>query len=244
MSGSLSGLRVIVGRQRPADLMSLLEARGAEAVHVPLIAVRDPEDGGAALERELGRLDRYDWLVVTSAPGAERVGAAAGDCSSIRLAAVGPVTAGLFGELAGRAVDLVPSRHLSSELARELIGTVSGPQTVLVAAADRSDGLVAEMLRGAGHDVTSVIAYRTVLTPPDPAAVQGADALLLTSGSAAQSWVTSVPPDRSPGVIVAIGPTTARAAERHGLRVAAVAREHTLSGLVEALEEAVSATGP
>ena len=240
MPGSLFGLRVIVGNQRPADLASLLESRGAEMVHVPLIAVRDPEDGGAALKRELGRLERYDWLVVTSAPGAERVGAAAADCPAVRLAAVGSVTAGLLEKLAGRPVDLVPSRHLSSELARELIEMVSRPQTILVVAADRSDGLVTEMLGGAGHEVTSVIAYRTVLTPPDPAAARGADALLLTSGSAAQSWVTSVPPDRSPGVIVAIGPTTARAAERHGLRVSAVAREHTLSGLVVALEEAVS----
>ena len=49
MRGPLAGCRVIVTREHPGELASLLEARGAKVVHVPLIQVVEPLDSGAAL---------------------------------------------------------------------------------------------------------------------------------------------------------------------------------------------------
>ena len=60
-----AGCRVVVTRERPGELAALLEARGATVVHVPLIEVLDPADGGIDLQRALERLDDVDWLVVT-----------------------------------------------------------------------------------------------------------------------------------------------------------------------------------
>ena len=85
VTGVLAGRRVIVTRERPGELASLLEARGATVVHVPLIEVVEPLDAGEALARELDRLDEFDWVVVTSPAGAERVGAAAVVARSVRL---------------------------------------------------------------------------------------------------------------------------------------------------------------
>ena len=78
---------------------------------------------------------------------------------------------------------------------------------------------------------------------PNPAAIAGADALLLASGSAAQAWFdtlgTSVPP-----IVVAIGPTTAEVAAKLGLKVAGTATDHSLDGLVTELERILSRRGP
>ena len=74
MTSPLAGKRVLVTRERPGELGAMLEARGAIVVHVPLIEIREPADGGERLRRELDGLRNFDWLVVTSVPGAERVG--------------------------------------------------------------------------------------------------------------------------------------------------------------------------
>jgi uroporphyrinogen-III synthase len=66
--------------------------------------------------------------------------------------------------------------------------------------------------------------------------VTGADAVLFASGSAARGWVEVFGTD-APPVVVAIGPETAAATERAGVRVTAVARDHSLAGLVLALAE-------
>ena len=61
------------------ELAALLTARGATVIHVPLLAVVEPIDGGTALRDVLSDLREFDWLVVTSAAGAERVGRAAAE---------------------------------------------------------------------------------------------------------------------------------------------------------------------
>ena len=72
--GPLAGRRVLVTRDRPGELGRLLAERGAAVIHVPLIETTDPDDGGAARDAALGNLADHDWLIVTSAVGAERVG--------------------------------------------------------------------------------------------------------------------------------------------------------------------------
>jgi uroporphyrinogen-III synthase len=213
----------------------MLAARGAEVVHVPLVRIADASDGGASLRRELDALDGYDWLVVTSVPGAERVGDAA-QGGRVRLAAVGSATARVLAELAGRPVDLVPPIQRASALAQSLI-EVAGhePRRVLVAQGDLADDTLVRALAAAGHHVTAVEAYRTLLLRPTPAQVADADALALASGSAARAWVEAVGVG-APPVVVAIGPTTADVARELGLKVTGVAADHSLEGLVTELE--------
>ena len=110
----LSGRRVVTTRDEPGRLDSLLAALGADVVHVPLISIDDPPDGGGSLAAALEQLASYDWLVVTSQHGAERVGAAAARQPSVQLAAVGPRTAARLVELAGRAPAVVRASHCCS----------------------------------------------------------------------------------------------------------------------------------
>ncbi len=243
----LAGLTVVVGREQPGALGPLLAEEGAEMLHVPLIGVADPDDGGRALRAELDRLAEFDWLVVTSVHGADRVGGAAAETPGVQLAAVGRSTAARMEERAGRPVDLVPATQTARALATELTGRLSGRERVLVAAADRSEGHLEAGLRAAGIDVTSVTAYRTVLRPPTTATVERilaeADAVLLTSGSTALSWADADGTEGFEGPIVAIGPSTAAAARRVGVPVATTAEEHSLRGVVRALASVVGDRG-
>ena len=239
MRSPLAGKRVLVTRERPGDLGAMLEARGATVVHVPLIEIREPADGGEHLRRELGALRNFDWLVVTSVPGAERVGRAAAETRRVSLAAVGSATARVLADLAGRPVDLLPSVQRASALADLLIERCHGVRSrVLVAQADRAETTLVDRLLEAGHDVTACVAYRTVLLRPEASTVADADALVLASGSSAEAWIEAFGP-RTPPVVVAIGPTTAAVAERFGLKVSSVATDSSLAGLLAELERCV-----
>ena len=235
MSRPLEGCRVVVTRERPGQLAAKLIDRGATVIHVPLIAVVDPADDGRALADELNRLAEFDWLVVTSQAGAERVGEAAGRAPGVRLAAVGTATAHALQHHSGRPVDLIPEEQRAEGLAAAFLDAAPGAQRMLIAQADLAAPTLADALRQAGHVVTTVTAYRTVTVAPDRDAVGEADAVVFASGSAVESWCRAFGVT-APPLIVAIGPTTAAVADRFGLKVSAVAADHSLDGLVTELE--------
>jgi uroporphyrinogen-III synthase len=236
---------VLVTRERPGELAEMLNARGATVIHLPLVAVTDPRDVGADLRDALSDVSGFDWLVVTSAAGSERVGGAVAEVPGIRLAAVGTATARELESRAGRPVDLVPAVQRADALVAAFVEREPSPQRVLIAQADIAAPTLADGLRAAGHEVTVVTAYRTVAVEPDrttqlaaEAAAAGADALLFASGSAVESWCRRFGTE-TPPIVVAIGPTTAAAADRFGLKLSAVATDHSLDGLVTELERVV-----
>lgn len=234
----LSGRRVVTTRERRGRLDSLLAGAGADVVHVPLISIAPAPAG--PLDVALAELGTFDWLVVTSRHGAARVGAAAAAHPGVRLAAVGSSTAQVLEDLAGRRVDVTPERQTGADLVRALSGRTG---RVLVAQADRADDTIAAGLGAHGFTVESVIAYRTMLRTPNRrelVAIGGADAVGFASGSAVDAWVDAVGVD-TPPVAVAIGPTTAAAAERRGLEITHVAADHDIEGLAEAMTVALRA---
>lgn len=230
MSGPLAGRRIVTTRDAPGQLDDLLAAAGATVVHVPLIEIVDPPDGGAALVAALDRLGDHDWLVVTSRHGAARVGAAARG-SSVRTAAVGTATAAVLAAATGRPVDLVPAVQRAEALVEVF---PPGPARVLVAQADIAEPTLVEGLRARGCTVTAVTAYATRARRPTSDELETAlraDAVAFASGSAASAWAESIG-TLTPPEVLAIGPTTARTAAAAGLKVTAVAADHSVQGLV------------
>ncbi len=241
----LEGCRVVVTRERPGTLARLLRDRGADVVHVPLIEVVDPSDGGAALSAALAEPSDIDWVMVTSAAGAERVAAelTPATAAAVRIGAVGSATAERFDELIGRPADLVPDRQVAAALAAAFVELEHpGPQRVLVAQADRAGGDLVDGLRAGGHDVHVVTAYRTRLRTPtaeERVRLADSDAVLFASGSAASSWASALGAEAvvaAPPIVVAIGPSTAAVARDNGLKVSAVAADHSVPGIVAELE--------
>lgn len=234
MTGRLLGRSVVITRaaEQSSRLAALLAAEGADVVSVPLVAVVDPVDGGAALARALDHIDEFDWVVVTSPNATARVAAALAACPADRrprVAAVGTASAeGLA------SVDLVARRQSALGLLDEL---PTGPGRVLLPQSAQARPVLADGLRERGWDVHVVVAYDIVpCEPTDDArrAVGHAAAVLFASGSAARAWVgafgTVAPP-----LVVAIGPQTAAVAGELGLKVHLTASDHSPAGLVAAL---------
>jgi uroporphyrinogen-III synthase len=187
------------------ELVARVEALGHEAILCELIRVEPLGD-------EPVDARAYDWLAVTSRNGAHEL--ARRGVRANRIAAIGPATAEALRSH-GLRVDLVAARHTQEGLRDAL------PEgTMLLAAAE-----------GARQDVLDgdfLPLYRTVELRP---AVPEADVALLMSGSAARALAATG--SRLP--VVAIGPQTAAEARAAGLDVLAVAGDHDLDGLVEAL---------
>ena len=64
--------------------------------------------------------------------------------------------------------------------------------------------------------------------------------MTFTSASTVRGFVRAVGAVRGNPKVVCIGPVTAREARAHGLPVHAVARPHTVEGLVAAVERALA----
>jgi uroporphyrinogen-III synthase len=243
---ALAGRTVVVTRPALGTLGERLADCGAVVVHVPLITIGPPSDGGVAVDAALAALGSFDWLVVTSANGAARVGAAAGAHPHVRLAAVGATTAAALASRAERVVDLVPAEENSDAL---LAAFPPQPSRVLLAQADRAGDRLASGLRAAGHDVVAVEAYATIPVPPDDRQLRllgTSDAVVLASGSAVEAWRHSLQAASGhfsdvTAAVVTIGRRTAEVAESRGWVVAAVAATPTDDGIVAAVTSALQA---
>lgn len=235
----LDGVRVALTRPDAGELGERLAELGATVVHVPLIEIGEAADGGAALRDALARLDRFDWLVVTSANGARRVGVAAADHATLRLAAVGPTSAATLAAGAGRPVDLVPTVARAEGLLAEF---PPAPTDVLLVQADRARPLLADGLAAVGHRVESVTGYRTVSRRPtslEREQLRSVDAVVFASGSAVAGWVDALG-TTVPAVVVALGPVTAGAARSLGVAVSHVAGAPDAAAVAALLADAVS----
>ncbi len=234
--GPLGGRRIVVTRasEQAGDLVERLQILGATPLEVPLIAILDAEDGGAAL-RDAVRSDP-DWIVVTSANGAQRVLDALLEPTAASVAVVGPMTASVL-ERAGVMPALIPPEFVAESLVDAF---PRGPGVAVVAQAAGARDVVTEGLRAKGWDVRAVEAYRTVPVRPSADALdeaRRADAILFTSASTVISYVAAAGAGGVPPIVVCIGPVTAAAAAEAGIAVAATAEEHTIPGLVAALVE-------
>jgi uroporphyrinogen III methyltransferase/synthase len=246
----LFGRRVVVTRARAqaSRLSARLRALGADPVEFPTISINPPEDWGP-LDAAVERLSSYGWVIFTSVNGVrffwerlERAGRDARAFAGVRLAAIGPATAGALGTHGLRA-DLVPETYVS-EAILESIGRVEGQQ-ILLPRADIARSALADGLEEAGAAVDEIAAYHTGLGSVDQAgalrqqlAAGEIDVVTFTSSSTARNFVTALEPmpELPPSLTVAcIGPITAGTARELGLPVHVVAEEYTIDGLVESL---------
>ena len=260
--GSLIGRTVVVTRARAqaSDLVGRLTRLGASVVELPVIAIEDAADGGAALVAVADRAvaGAYEWIVVTSVNAVSRlVDSLAGRAlpGSTRWAAVGTSTAKAL-MTRGIVPDLVPPDAVSDALVAvfpeaSAPGAAPGRPTeegaALFVRAERVRDVVVPGLRAKGWRVDEAVAYRTVAGSVDPGAVsqaRAADAVAFTSSSAVERTVDLLGTDGVPPVVVSIGPITSGTVRAAGLTVSAEAVVHTLDGLVAAVVDALGSAGP
>ena len=239
----LFGRTVVVTRTRAqaSGLSSKLRALGAAVVEVPTIAIADPADGGAALAAAVRTVGSYDWVVLTSPNGAERFCAGlrdGRDLAGVRLAVIGPATAAVLARHS-LVEDLVPERYVAESLLDAFPDPPPDGGRVLLARAAVARDVLPEGLADRGWEVDVVEAYRTVpvtMRDDERERVRSADVITFTSSSTVTNFLDSAGFDALPPVVAAIGPVTAQTARDAGVVVDVVADEHTIDGLVAAVE--------
>ena len=212
-------------------LVGALEAAGYRVHAVPTVATQP-------LKFERPDLSRYDWVVVTSAAGAEALNELS---PGPQWAAVGQATA---RALRARAIEpaLVPDESNGLALANSL-PDVRGKRVLLVRASAAASDLP-DRLRERGAAVDELAAYATIEGPAAAneqlrAALADADlaAVVFASGSAVRGYLALGGTTSWPAVT--IGPRTTAVAINQGFRVIGEAERQSVEALVAAVVGAI-----
>ena len=214
-----------------------LREAGFEPVAVPVIAIVDAADGGASLRAAATRLAQpghYDWVVLTSVNGAERLLAVAPPPWPANVAAIGSATASRLVDN-GVVVALVPPRFVAESLVDSF---PRGTGVLLLTRAAVARDVLPDGLRAKGWTVDVVEAYRTIAPEIDEQQrreIASCDIITFTSPSTVHNFVELLGIDAVPATVACIGPITAAACREHGIAVHIEAELHTVAGLVDAL---------
>jgi uroporphyrinogen III methyltransferase/synthase len=252
-SRPLSGRRVLVTRARrqASALSKLLSERGAQPVELPAIAIKSIDDN-KKLDRAISRLGQYQWLLFTSVNGVESFfnrlrdrGRDARALGDLKIGAIGPATADALRER-GITTDYVPTVYTSEGIITGFKRMKISGRRLLLPRANIDDKELVEGLKGLGFRVDEVAVYRTVPPAAEIAAAKkllrggGIDIVTFTSSSTVTNLLAAFGQDLS-GLksvkVACIGPKTAATATKAELKVDIIAKESTVPGLVDAIEE-------
>ncbi len=249
---TLSGKRILVTRsvEQAGDLASLVRRAGGTPVLFPTIRLTHPEDCGP-LDREIGRLSSFDWILFASANAARffceraaRLGVGSWP-GTLRVASVGP---GTTKELAARAIPVhrTAEKHTAGGLFEALLPTGIRGKRFLLPRAEEGREILPGAIAREGGEVVSVVAYRNGLAekdeavageivshPPDVCTFASPSSFrnlfLLLGDAAARTMLSRTR-------IAVIGEVTARAVERGDFRVDIVPETYTLNAMVDAVQ--------
>jgi uroporphyrinogen-III synthase len=260
MSGAkpLAGKRVVITRaiEQARDLKERLESLGATILLLPAVSFSEPADA-TELDRAIRALDSFDWILFTSANAVRffagrcrRLGLMPGGNQKTRCAAVGPATA-TAAAAEGFTIDYVAQEFLGAALARELGASLLGKR-VLLPRSERAGRDLPDALKAAGAEVTEVVTYHTgglgaaeagVLEAMREASV---DVVSFFSPSAVENLRGELGAEvcarlSERAALAAVGPVTATALRKAGLRVAIEAPEATPESMTAAIVQHFSA---
>ena len=252
----LFGKRILVTRSRAqaSRLTAGLEDLGADCLEAPAIRIQPPADNYAALDKAIGSLADFDWIIYTSANGVEhffsRLSEAGLDSRSLcdkKICAIGSATAQAL-EKHGIKADIVPKEYRAEGILSAMYGKLKEGDKVLLPRAAEARSILPEELKRQGADVVVATAYETVAGEADGMALSeelangSIDAVTFTSSSTVKNLLKLLG-DNAPELlknvkIAAIGPITAETCKQNGLQVTVQAQEYTIDGLIQAVKEA------
>ncbi len=249
----LFGKRILVtrARQQASVLSKLLYERGAQPVELPIIDIL-PVTNTEELNRAILNLSQYQWLIFTSVNGVEAFFQRLYDMKldsraldGLKIGAIGPATAKTL-EARGIVPDYIPEVYTSQGFIAGLKSHAISGQRFLLPRADIADKELAQGISQLGAEVHEVAAYRTVPVTEAISQVKETlssgqiDVITFTSSSTVSNLMAVFKEERplmNNTKVACIGPKTVDAAKKAGLKVDIVAKEHTIPGLVAAIED-------
>ena len=247
----LFGKRILITRaySQSAKLSQLLHERGAIPIVIPTIAIEQLSSYDK-LDNSLKNLHFYDWIIFTSSNAIDifferlrAIGLDARALNGVSVATIGPSTSNSLHRQ-GITVDFTPETFTSSDIVNELSSGIHPGNKVLLPQSDISGDLLNNGLSGMGVSVDSVTVYKTRTdvsskTKIDRILGSGVDVVTFTSASSVKNIRNLLNGDitqLSDMIVACIGPTTAAAAAKLGLKVDIIGKEFTINGLIGALE--------
>jgi len=233
------------------SLLERLRGLGAEAVSIPVIAIRPVADATVILEA-MERLRRHAgpaYAIFASANAVRLVGDAVGGSgvltpylTGVAVGAIGPETSAALC-MRGVVPDVAPTEFRAEAMAQAVAERGVGGARIWLPAAAGARDVLAVRLREAGAQVDALTLYRSVL--PEAATAQlgreldagPVDAVAFTSGSTVHHFVKALSgrPFPAGAIAACIGPVTAEVAAHAGFPVGVVSPEATTASLAHAL---------
>jgi uroporphyrinogen III methyltransferase/synthase len=233
------------------ELAAKIVERGGLAIEFATIAILPRTDSSEFLQM-LSRFGEYEWVVFTSVNGVRiffdalaGMGKDARVFGAAKVAAIGERTAGQLAEY-GVRTDFVPAEFTGAKLAVGLAGHANlRGKKVLLLRSDAASKEAVEILEKAGALVEEAAIYETVTVCADAGRLEEEIA------RGAVEWVTFASPSAVRGFFeqvsaevlrrgkvktASIGPVTSEALRGMGVEADVEASEHTIDGLLDAIE--------
>ncbi|MHC4623082.1 MAG: uroporphyrinogen-III C-methyltransferase [Planctomycetota bacterium] len=249
----LFGKSILVTRdiRGNADFAARIIRQGGRPVEFATIEIRPLTQSNHFLQA-LAKIHEYDWVVFTSANGVriffdaiQNLARDARVFASAAIAAIGPQTAAKLAEFAIRA-DFVPTVFTGKELARQLIAAANVKnKKILLLRSDAASKELPELLQQAQAQLADIPIYATKPVKGDSEKLTrditagSIHWLTFASPSAVRAFFDQIPADiinRCSAKVASIGPVTSAELEGLGVRVDVEAAEHTIDGLLAAME--------
>ena len=249
-SKPLFGKRIVVTRARAqaSSFAAILESYGAHTIQFPTIEIR-PILENHALDKAIARLSDYDWVIFTSVNAVEifysQLRENSADVRSFgkaQICAVGPKTVEALNRI-GILPDFVPSQSRGAAIANEMENLAE--KSVLLPCARIAPEDLPNGLREKGAIVRAIPIYDTVKTEGKGREElekgimdSEIDMVTFTSSSTVTNFVEMFD-QHYPEVILAkvriaaIGPSTAEAVKRCGLKVDVMPSEASVEALAQ-----------
>lgn len=257
----LEGKRIVVTRaiEQAREIKERLEKLGATVLLFPAVSFSEPDDT-AELDRAIGLLETFDWLLFTSANAVRffagrcrKLGRNVNAGNRLRCAAVGPATA-TAAAAEGFEIGYVAQEFLGTALAHEIGGALNG-QRVLLPRSDRAGRDLPVALKALGAEVVEIVAYRTGgVGAAEPGVLQAmregrVDVVSFYSPSAVENVRGELGAEILAGLgtraaFAAVGRVTAAALKKAGLPVAIEAAEATAESMAAAIANYFSSSAP
>jgi uroporphyrinogen III methyltransferase/synthase len=227
---------------------------GADVFELPTIDI-EPVDEKSDLAREISSIDKFNWIVFTSPNGVDvffrlfmKIHGDVRLLAKIKIGSIGPGTTAAIEKYSIKA-EITAKESVAEGLLDSLKAVSSWENlSVLLPRAENARDILPDTLIAWGAHVKIVAAYATVKPlHPDRAIIDDIlcghyDCITFSSSSTFENFVSLLSAEEFSRIsstlkAVSIGPVTSSTIKRHGISPVMEASEHTIPGLIAAIEE-------
>lgn len=251
----LLGKRIVVtrAREQASDLVKELSELGADCLEYPTIRIAPPDDWDR-LDRAIENLCTYDWLIFTSVNAVDfffqRLFEKNKDVRTLghlQTAAIGPATERRLFSF-GIKSDIVPQNYRAESVVAAFADIDIKNKMILLPRASEARPVLPAELAKMGAVADDIPVYCTLAVRDNADMLiqlledREVDLITFTSSSTVNNFKALLPPEKFKSLlrdvaIASIGPITSETARKLGFTVHISARDYTIPGLCQAIQQ-------